>query len=409
MRRPAAGLGIVLLLTIGLLRCLLDQGRDVDVMLYSAAAVRANAEGALPYVAAWVEKGPLAMGLYQLLFTLFGAYNMAAVALAWLALTAAGAALAWGLAREMGAGGHALWAPLFFAGAAPLVAGTLNTEVPAGVAAAAALFFWCRGIRLAPTGIRAPLLAGVLAGAAFLCRQNAGAVWPLLLAAEAARAAARGAGVSWAVAGRRAFALTAGFLAPVAAVAGTYAASGQLETFLFCFYGYNAHFYVAATRVDLVRILKSPWTAFRKFLLPAPTAGLLGLLGCGLALVSGRRAAATGPSRLTAAVVGAAALGLVLSSFVGLRFFTHYFGLALAPWCAAAAGAAAWLSALAADRFGPRGRAAVVALVALGLVLDTARVRPAATVEAVFGWVAHRGLPSLADVAASPNRDPLAA
>src|SRR5262249_41163748 len=204
---------------------------------------------------------------------------------------------------------------------------------------------WVRGSRVGRTASGLPLGAGLVAGAAFLCRRNAGAAWPALLAGEAGRAAAGGGRVSWAVAGRRALALTAGFFAPVAVVVGIYAAAGQLEPFFFCFYAYNAHIYVAATRVDLGRILASPWTAFRQFLPPVPTAGLLGLFGCGLALVSGRRAAGDAePSRLNGAIVGAAALGLVLSTFVGLRFFTHYFGLALAPWCAAAAGAAAWLA-----------------------------------------------------------------
>ena len=35
---------------------LIEQARDVDVLLYMAAAARANDAGALPYVAAWIEK-----------------------------------------------------------------------------------------------------------------------------------------------------------------------------------------------------------------------------------------------------------------------------------------------------------------------------------------------------------------
>jgi hypothetical protein len=412
MRRLLTGLGVFvlpgLLLGLGALRCLTDQGRDVDVMLYSAAAVRANAEGALPYVAAWVEKGPLAMALYQLLFGLFGPYNMAALAGAWLALAAAGALLAFRLAREMGARSAAPYAPLLFAAAAPVVAGTLNTEMPAGVAAAAAVLFWCRSARPDPGGTGAPVTAGLFAAAGFLCRQNAGAVWPLLLAGE----------VSLLWTGRstprraleRSLAQSAGFLLPVVLTVAVYAAARQLDTFVFCFYSYNAHIYVAATKVDAARVLASPWTAFRQFLLPAPMAGLLGLLGCGLALGAlGPRTSRAEPQRLAAALVAAAGLGLTLSLFLGLRLFTHYFGLALPFWCAAAALAAERLGGLLGPSVGKRSGVVVAAVVALGLATEVAARRPWSTVHQVARWIGARGLSSLADVSASPNRDPLAA
>jgi hypothetical protein len=408
MRRALACLGVFLVLALGALRCLVDQGRDVDVMLYSAAAVRANAQGALPYVAAWVEKGPLAMALYQLLFALFGPYNMAAVAWTWLGLAAAGAWLAWALAREMGTGRAASWAPFLFAVAAPVVGGTLNTEVLAAVSAAAAVLFWCRSMRLDVASLRGPFAAGLLAAAGFLSRQNAGAVWPLLLAGEVA--------LCWTgrVAGRRALkrglALSLGFLAPVALVVAVYAAARQLDTFFFCFYAYNAGIYVAATKVDAARLLASPWTAFQQFLLPVPMAGLLGLLGSGLAMGAlGPRRSRLEPERLSATLVAGAGLGLTLSLFLGLRFFTHYFGLALPLWCAAAAYAAGRLDGLATLRFGKGGAIAAGAVIALGLGAKFAARRPWATVQNVARWVAARGVASLADVAASPNRDPLAA
>ena len=85
-REWIAALALATAAVISWLPALIDQARDVDVLLYAAAAARANAAGSLPYVAAWIEKGPLAMGLYQVLFALFGAYNLAALALAWLAL-----------------------------------------------------------------------------------------------------------------------------------------------------------------------------------------------------------------------------------------------------------------------------------------------------------------------------------
>ena len=99
--RLAAPLAVAALLILVSLPGMLDQVRDVDVLLYSAAAVRSNAEGALPYVAAWIEKGPLAMGLFQALFAVFGPYNPAAVWCLWLVMALAGAALAWGLAAEI--------------------------------------------------------------------------------------------------------------------------------------------------------------------------------------------------------------------------------------------------------------------------------------------------------------------
>jgi hypothetical protein len=408
MRRALACLGVVLLLALGALRCLVDQGRDVDVMLYSAAAVRANAQGALPYVAAWVEKGPLAMALYQLLFALFGPYNMAAVALAWLGLAAGGAWLAWALAREMGAGRAAPWAPFLFAVAAPVVGGTLNTEVPAAVGAAGAVLLWSRAARLDAVSLRGPLTAGLLAAAAFLSRQNAGAVWPLLLSGEVALAWTGQVTRDRAL--KRSLALSLGFLAPVALVVALYAAAGQLDTFLLCFYAYNAGIYVAATKVNAARLLASPWTAFQQFLLPVPMAGLLGLLGSGLAMGAlAPRRSRVEPERLGATLVAGAGLGLTLTLFLGLRFFTHYFGLVLPLWCAAAAYAVARLHGLATVRFGRGGVIAVGAVIALGLGAELAARRPWATVQGVARWVAARGVASLADVAASPNRDPLAA
>jgi len=342
---------------------LIDQARDVDVLLYATAAARANAETALPYTSTWIEKGPLAMGLYQLLFAAFGAYNLMAVALAWLALALGTLWMVAALARAMGGG--AWWAAAFFAVALPAVGGSLNTEVPAAAAAIAALLIWCRTRRPGTgAGNRMVFMAGLLAGVAFLCRQNAGILAPILVLAELWTA---GPGVRGMIRWRRPLLLVSGFaILPVVTVL-IYALAGEMDAFLFCFHGYNVEVYIAATRVTTARILAAPWSAVRNFLMPVPLTALLGLAGM-VAVVAGRlhggaQAAhggaagpAPGPGGNAAGLARAAAdarlavfltaAGTTLSLFAGLRFFAHYFGLALPFWAALAG----WFTALMLQR-----------------------------------------------------------
>ena len=307
----------------------------MDVLLYSAAAVRANALGALPYEAAWIEKGPAAMGLFQALFALFGAYNFAALAGAWLALTLTTAALVGSLAEEIGPPGAGGWAAALFVVSIGAIGGTLNSEIPAAAAAAGSLAAWFRSHRSAsPSGaILWTGLAGLLAGVAFLCRQNAGALLPILLVAEAWRAL-RGASC-FRIAAARAAAFAGSFVALAAGTVAIYAARGSLGSFAFCFYTYNRDIYVAATRVDAARLLRSPLVAAENFLLPIRTAAVAGFAGIVLAIAGFRRGASgRGPAREPALVVVAVAAGLTASLFVGLRLFTHYFALVLPFWTA---------------------------------------------------------------------------
>jgi len=312
---------------------LIAQARDVDVLLYMAAAARANALHALPYAAAWIEKGPLAMAVFQLT----GRNAFVGVSIAWLALSIAGAWLSAALAREAGATWADGWAALAFAIGIGTVGGTLNTEGIALVPAAAALLLWCK---------RAPAWqTGLLAGAAFLCRQNAGALLPILLALEIAR----GGGV------RRAAILLGSFAVPVALTMAIYAAAGEWSAFSFCFWKYNTSIYLAATHVTGERILRIPWDATVSFLWPVRTSAALAVAGLVLAV----------PRTKNALALAAVAAGLLLAVIPGFRFFTHYAALAL-PMVAALA--AVGLESIVA-RAGARGLL-VVALAAFSWGLE---------------------------------------
>ena len=398
------------LLLCGGFRTVAEQSRDVDVLIYSAAAVRANAARALPYVAAWDNKGPLALGLYQALFAVFGAWSFAAVAGAWLLLAGTGAALAWALGRAMGQGDWVGWAALLYAASVTTVGSTLNTELPASVAAAAAVVIWCHSLRHDRTPLVWAFLAGAVAALAFLCRQNAGAVLPLLLLAEAGRAwTAR---VSLTRAGRRALALFAGFLAIVGLVVGVYAALGQLEPFFLLFYSYNARVYVPATKVDTTRLLAIPWTTVRQFLAPIPTAGFWGALGIVWAFAGARRRGvgdALSAARASALIVAAAAFGLTLSLLVGLRFFTHYFVLPLPFWAAAASFGLLEILRWLRERGHARLAVLVVAATVGSLCLEVARRPPWTPVVLGLRTLRQHGLDGFSDLTWVPHHDVLAA
>ena len=421
--RALVAAGVVLLLSAASLPCLLEQARDVDVLLYAAAAVRANAHHALPYEAAWIEKGPLAMGLYQVLFLIFGNGNIAAIAAAWLALALAGAALSWRLAsvceeasppapadRSAPGGARAVstagpWAAVLFAVSVGTVGGTLNTEIPASVAAACAVLLWMHAARRGASGgalLASGALVGVLAAAALLCRQNAGAVWPLLVAGEALlvfqgrRAAAD--------AVRSALAVSAALVATVGAVVGIYALRGTLADMLFCVYGYNATIYIAATKADAARWLGAPFVAGAHFLLPVWTTSALGLAGLAIAAARLRRRRGEDDGAFLMPVLALVAIGLTLSLFPGLRLFSHYFAMPLPFWAALGGAAAALLTRPRRARLA----LAASAIIALSLGAELSRRPWAATARALREWVADGGLAHPGDALYWPGHDPLA-
>jgi hypothetical protein len=397
------------LLICGGFRTALEQGRDVDVLIYSAAAVRSNAARALPYLAAWDNKGPLALALYQALFAVFGAWSFAAVAGAWLVLAGAGAALARALGVAMGLGGEAGWAALLYSVSVTAVGSTLNTELPASVLAGAAALLFCRGAGRGESSLVGATLAGAVLALSFLCRQNAGALLPLLLLAEAGRAGAGS--VSSTRALRRALCLCAGFLGIVGLVVALYAALGQLQTFFFLFYSYNARVYVPATRINAARLLAAPGTALRQFLAPMPTASFWGAVGIVWVVVATcrRGKAAVSASFTSAFVVSGAAVALTLSLFVGLSFFTHYFALPLPFWVAAAG--FGFVSSLrgARERGHPLLALAIIALTIGSLGLEVVRRAPWRPVALGLRSIREHGLHGLSDLTRVPNHDVLAA
>src|SRR5262245_30296696 len=363
------------------------------------------------------------MGLFQALFLLFGAYNIAAIAVAWLVLALVGAALSWRLASacEGHAGGESSagpWAGALFAVSVGTVGGTLNTEIPAAVAAAAAVLVWARAARSRDSRESALMglgaLAGALAAASFLCRQNGGALWPLLLAGEAVlvlrgRRALR-------AALRSAIAVSAGFLAATGAVFALYAMRGTLFEMLLCFFGYNAGIYIAATKVSAARLVLAPLAALRSFFLPVWTTAILGALGLGVAASSlkqaGRaRAPAAGaaPSAddgdVVLPVVALVAIGLTLSLFPGLRLFSHYAAMPLPFWAALGGVAAARLTRPRVSRVAR----VVTAIVALSLGAELARRPWLPAARGLRAWVREGGLRDPGDPLLWPGRDPLAA
>jgi hypothetical protein len=400
--------GVIALLAFLSLPGIPGHANDVDVLLYSAAAVRANAEGALPYVAAWIEKGPVAMGSFQALFALFGDYNVFAIAAFWFLFATLGAAVSWALAREMGFDAGAPWAAVLFAvGIGPL-GGTLNTEVPAMAVAAAAILVWCRASRLTALPVRIGLLTGALAGVAFMCRQNAGAVWPVLVAAEATLVWSGRRSVRQAAAG--AVAITAGFLVIVAVVVIPYWATGALREFWFCFYAYNTDIYVAATRVTTARLFASPWVAARNFLLPSWTVGTLGLVGVVLALSGRLRSRERREDRLPARlVIPAAAVVLGASLFLGLRLFSHYFALVLPLWAALGGAAVETLGQGSRRLLGKNAVMAVGLVVAVSLGTEILRDPWKATARRLVSWARDGGVAEISDPIRWPGRDGLAA
>jgi hypothetical protein len=316
---------VVILLAATSIPGLVAQARDVDVLLYMAAAARANALHALPYTAAWIEKGPLAMAAFQLI-----GYSFPALALLWLACAIAGAWLAAALAREAGASWADGWAALAFAIGIGAVGGSLNTEV----------------LALVPRRRRAPPLvpprARVAAGAPDRRRvplpAERGCATP---DPDDARGRARRGLAQGHAPGRFVRSPRRGHDGPLRRGRG-------VERVLLLL--------LEVQHVDLPRgdarharpHPRIPWDAFLNFLWPVRTTALLAWRGIALTL---RR------PNISLIAIAATAGGLLVAVIPGLRFFSHYAALALPMLAALAALGLEAIVARAGARTGPRAGA----------------------------------------------------
>jgi hypothetical protein len=241
-----------------------------------------------------------------------------------------------------------------------------------------------RALEREGTGGRAlAAAAGLLAGAAFLCRQNAGIVAPVLIAVALLK-------------GRRATAgwIAGGFVVLPLLVLATYAAAGALDVFLFCFWGYNRSIYVAATHLGWDRWLAAPGTAAGHYLRPVPTLAVVGGLGLAASL------ARPGRPRAAVAAVG---LALTASTFLGFRFFPHYFVLAIPFWAACGG------DLLSRWPRRPAARAAIALLVLAGLVLEVEDRGPLRAARRLQRALSGSSPVRLAHADTWPGRDRLAA
>jgi hypothetical protein len=196
----------------------------------------------------------------------------------------------------------------------------------------------------------------------------------------------------------------------VGAVVALYAVRGTLHEMLFCVYGYNRDIYVAATKIDAARLMLAPLTAVKNFLLPVWTTSALGLAGIAIASAriarsrrgsrrSARPAAAAVPEPrprppagtergdLLLPVLALVAIGTTLSLFPGLRFFGHYFALALPFWAALAGVAIARMTRVRRRK----AAAAVGAIVLVSLGFELAQRPWVRAARELREWVSEGG------------------
>src|SRR5262249_11151337 len=127
------------------------------------------------------------------------------------------------------------------------------------------------------------------------------------------------------------------------------------------FWGYNASIYLAATRIDALRIARIPWDAVRGFLAPTPAASLLAVVGAAAIVRAPRPRPWAGLSLVLIAS------GMLAAIVPGFRYFSHYAALSF-PFVTA-------LGAVGLEKVvdRARGRAMLaVALVALTLGIENA-------------------------------------
>ncbi len=285
---------------------------DIDECDFLVAG-RMMAGGDLPYVG-FVEKKPLLSFLFYapVALTGFHFWLMQLLAIAWVFGTCLLVAQA---AREHAGGGpageEAGWVAGWLACLAHVACvPAVNCETMLNLPAAAAILFFVRAERSGR--LRDNLWAGVAVGISTLFKQQAGILLVSLVASLVFPALLRRAGPPR---GARALVLGAGFTAPWAAVAGLYAALGQLGPFVYWNVTRNLAYQAHSGGSSLGRL------AFGLFIgiaLAAPVQWALAV-GETVAVVRGR---VRDPVRR--ALVLALWLTFVPVSLGG-RFYNHYF------------------------------------------------------------------------------------
>lgn len=352
---------VVLLAAVRLPSFVQPAGADQGLYAYVGQRIL---DGGLPYRDAWDQKPPAVHFVYAAMYGLWSDAASIAAADLLVALLTAAALLLLGRRLAGGRGPGEVAALLFLLLSNPAftrlggVRVRGQAEIFIGLAATLALLALWQGCRPRRDGHPARrgwlVLSGALVGTAFLFKYNAGAyglatlVGALVLGRDGRSSAAERLLA-------RAWPLAVGFLAPVAAMAGLFAARGALQDLYLATVAYNL-FYSGETYAG--------WMAFLTYLVTFPVRHAwldslwwLGGLGAAALTLGSLRE----PGRLVVpAWVAAACLSIAIN---GSRGLPQYF-LQAAPALAMAAGllvAGLWRHA------GPLLRGAACGLIALGL------------------------------------------
>ncbi len=350
--RPSTQLGAGVLLSLACVLLVvrlpsLVQPMGADEGLYAYVGERMLA-GALPYRDAWDQKPPAIHVTYAVMRAVLP--RDAAVPAADLLVAALVAALLWRLGTNIAGPDVGPWSAVIFLflsnpAFARLGGVAVRAQCETFIAAAITGAFLCLACHRAQRGRASVLAAGALFGLAFTFKYNAAAyglagLFALWL---------------WGALNVRALALlAAGFLAPIAAFAGWFAAGGAFDDLFDATIRYNVH-YSGET-------YQGAWHAVMYlFTFPVRHARvdalwLVGGAGCAILLLGSRRE----PQRLFAvAWVAAACLTIAIN---GSRDLPQYF-IQAAP---ALALAAAWAGTLVLTRTIPLSLVAAIA-VAVGV------------------------------------------
>ena len=327
-RKILVVLGVIALFVVTRLPSIPFHPLNIDESVYAAAAVRCSHLGQLPYVGAVDVKGPLLHWTYQLVFRLAGDYNLPAVHLVGAIIVALNTAMVWHMARRcFGAYSGPSAAVLYL-----LAMGSdwdylsFNAEMPASLPLVLANWLVLTARR--PMGPLRCLLAGALVMTAAGFRQNALIAYPVVCLGAAA--------LSWAADRRiwpalgRGVLVGLGGLISVALVVLIYARQGALAELVFCYFGHNTKYYLAASELSVVRVVIAAWqlSAWLNDTALLSLLSLVGLVPIFWKVGVSNGAAGAPPEfqvpRPQGWYLGILSLTMWAGVSVGLRFFPHY-------------------------------------------------------------------------------------